>query len=177
MSPSQPVARPLRHRRALHLQVVERDAGLWASDESSSGRRALAGHRETIAPACRVSIGLKLVIPTYSRHAAGHFIDARAGCTSLMKLRDLARLAAAAALPDDASMPGEAPCCAGMPGPFSLTPVRKPNRRSSSTNVMSGASAPGIRQFYSRGYGRAWRSTRTAPAGRMGQEVQSNSQT
>jgi len=183
MSPSKPVAHTLRPCCAIHANIVERDVGLWGSDASSSVRRALAGHLETIAPPCRAAIGLKSQIPAV-RHAARQASTRpgfSAGKAPLIKLRGSSPLAidlAHPAHPDVAPEHGEAPCRAGdatdfaayagseAEAPFQLDRchARRGNRA-------------GINQFYPCGHGRALRSKRAAQACRVGNEVQSNSQT
>lgn len=180
----QPVAHKLRHRLAIHVKAVERVAGLWVSDESSSGRRALAGHSETIAPACRAPIGLNLapVIPAilvsdgFNRRGVAYF-HARTNRTSLTKLCGRFPLSCST-LSHDAHQHGEAPCRAGDAG--ELTAYADPEAESPFQLNRCHAwrlQAPSAMQFYSRGYGRAPCSKRAAQASRTGNEVQSNSQT
>ena len=146
----QPAAYTQRHRRAIHVKVVGRDAGLWGGDESLSGRRALvAAHRH-----------------------------ARANCTSLTKLRGKLPQSNCSTFPDDAALHGEAPCRAGHAG--GLTAYIDSEAESMfqlnrcHTLRLTARSAM---QFYSRGNDLAPRSKRVAQALCTGNEVQSNSQT
>ena len=192
MSALQPAAHTQRHRRAIHVKAVGRDAGLWSGDESLSCRRALVGHSETIKPADRALIGLNFVsvvpvIPAFDcpdsldhrfDHRQAAHRHARGNCTSLKKLRGQLPQSIRSTFPDDAALHGEAPCRAGHAGDLAAFIDSEAEsmfqlNRCHTLRMM----ARSAMQFYSRGNDLAPRSKRVAQALCTGNEVQSNSQT